>query len=154
MKVITTLVLIKKDSDILLGMKKRGFGEGFWNGFGGKVKEGESLEESAKRELLEEVGIEALSLERIGLFDFTFEDGKEIEVNYFKVGKWKGEPTESEEMSPKWFNENEIPFEKMWPDDAHWFPVFLRGVKFVGRAHFSGQNTIKHIEMNEVKEFD
>ncbi|CAN0505072.1 unnamed protein product, partial [Ectocarpus sp. 12 AP-2014] len=33
--------------EILLGMKKRGFGEGKWNGFGGKVESGESVEEAA-----------------------------------------------------------------------------------------------------------
>jgi 8-oxo-dGTP pyrophosphatase MutT (NUDIX family) len=47
-KRILTLCIIHKDSKILLGMKKRGFGAGFWNGFGGKVKEGESIEEAAK----------------------------------------------------------------------------------------------------------
>jgi len=34
---------------ILLGMKKRGFGAGWWNGFGGKVQQGETIEEAAKR---------------------------------------------------------------------------------------------------------
>ncbi|CAN0403706.1 unnamed protein product, partial [Ectocarpus sp. 8 AP-2014] len=46
-------------NEILLGMKKRGFGEGKWNGFGGKVESGESVEEAAKRELMEEAGLTA-----------------------------------------------------------------------------------------------
>jgi 8-oxo-dGTP diphosphatase/2-hydroxy-dATP diphosphatase len=29
-------------------MKKRGFGAGRWNGFGGKVKEGETVDERRK----------------------------------------------------------------------------------------------------------
>ena len=33
--------------------------EGRWNGFGGKVNAGESIEEAVKRELFEEVGISA-----------------------------------------------------------------------------------------------
>ncbi len=40
-KKVLTLVYILKDDQILLGMKKRGFGVGKWNGFGGKVKLGE-----------------------------------------------------------------------------------------------------------------
>ncbi len=44
MKTILTLCLIVDDGRILLGMKKRGFGAGRWNGFGGKVEEGESIE--------------------------------------------------------------------------------------------------------------
>ena len=40
-----TLMLIVDENKILLGMKKRGFGEGKWNGFGGKVNEGETIED-------------------------------------------------------------------------------------------------------------
>lgn len=44
-----TLVLVVQPERILLGMKKRGFGAGRWNGFGGKVEEGETIEDGAKR---------------------------------------------------------------------------------------------------------
>ena len=44
-----TLVMIMRNNKLLLGMKKRGFGKGRWNGFGGKVQEGERLLDAAKR---------------------------------------------------------------------------------------------------------
>lgn len=44
-----TLALIRSNSNILLGMKKRGFGVGRWNGFGGKVHSNETVLEAAKR---------------------------------------------------------------------------------------------------------
>ena len=44
-----TLVFVHTSSKILLGMKKRGFGVGRWNGFGGKVHVGESIEAAASR---------------------------------------------------------------------------------------------------------
>ena len=56
MKKILTLCVIYQHPRVLLGMKKRGFGKGRWNGFGGKVKEGETIEEATKRETLEEAG--------------------------------------------------------------------------------------------------
>ena len=45
MNKVCTLVLVfrKETSEVLLGMKKRGFGVGKWNGFGGKVEPGESI---------------------------------------------------------------------------------------------------------------
>ncbi len=46
---IYTLVSVIKDDKILLGLKKRGFGVGWWNGFGGKINNGETIEEAAKR---------------------------------------------------------------------------------------------------------
>ena len=42
-------------------MKKRGFGEGKWNGFGGKVEEGETILQAALRELKEECGASVAS---------------------------------------------------------------------------------------------
>lgn len=44
-----TLVLVVQPQRVLLGMKKRGFGAGFWNGFGGKVQLGETIEQAARR---------------------------------------------------------------------------------------------------------
>lgn len=46
---ILTLVLVHDATKVLLGMKKRGFGVGRWNGFGGKVEPNETIEEAAKR---------------------------------------------------------------------------------------------------------
>ena len=46
---LLTLVLVVQPGRVLLGMKKRGFGVGKWNGFGGKVQPGESIEEAARR---------------------------------------------------------------------------------------------------------
>jgi len=46
---LLTLVFIIEPDRILLGMKKRGFGAGWWNGFGGKVQPDETIEEAAKR---------------------------------------------------------------------------------------------------------
>ena len=60
----------------------------------------------------------------------------------------------TEEMSPKWFAIPpeyldpglsrdpalpDIPFDKMWADDEHWFPMLLRGECFKGRADFTGE---------------
>ncbi len=42
MKVVNAvLCFLVKDKRVLLGMKKRGFGVGMWNGIGGKIAKGE-----------------------------------------------------------------------------------------------------------------
>lgn len=58
MKKVLTLCIVHQNSKVLLVMKKRGFGSGRWNGFGGKVSLEETIEAAAKRELKEEVDIE------------------------------------------------------------------------------------------------
>ena len=41
-KLLTLVIPVDDDKKrVLLGLKKRGFGEGYYNGFGGKVEPGE-----------------------------------------------------------------------------------------------------------------
>ena len=143
-----TLCVIHQNSKVLLGMKKRGFGMGRWNGFGGKVSMNETIEEAAKREIREEAGIEVDEIEKVGLLDFEFKDNTEIlEVHIFKAKSFSGKPTESEEMKPQWFDVGEIPFDKMWPDDAYWMPLFLGDKKFRGKFIFGKDNIILKKEL-------
>jgi 8-oxo-dGTP diphosphatase/2-hydroxy-dATP diphosphatase len=144
-KRILTLCIIHKDSKILLGMKKREFGAGFWNGFGGKVKEGESIEEAAKREIKEEIGVVPLDLKKMGNFKIQFKGEPEIlEVHVFSCSNFEGEIKETEEMAPKWFKIEEIPFDQMWPDDKYWLPLLLEGKNFRGKFYFEGRKLVDY----------
>jgi 8-oxo-dGTP diphosphatase/2-hydroxy-dATP diphosphatase len=137
MKKQLTLCVVIRDNKILLGMKKRGFGVGRWNGFGGKVDAGETIEDAAKRELKEESGIVAKALEKIGILEFEFQnDPKILEVHIFRIDRFEGEPIETEEMRPKWFDKATIPYDQMWSDDIYWLPLLLAGKKFRGRFLF------------------
>lgn len=150
---ILTLCIIHQHPMVLLGMKKRGFGVGRWNGFGGKVKAGETVEEAALRELREEAGIIAARLERRGIIDFEFRGNPEIlETHIFKGNGIEGELQESEEMRPQWFHVGEIPFANMWPDDKHWFSLFLQDKKFRGRFLFDDSDNILEMKLEEVGE--
>jgi 8-oxo-dGTP diphosphatase/2-hydroxy-dATP diphosphatase len=132
-----TLCLTLEGDKILLGMKKRGWGEGRWNGFGGKLEGGETLIEGAKREMLEESGLIIEELEEVGSIEFDFLDNnKFLDVHFFNVLKYSGELVETEEMKPEWFNVENIPFDKMWPDDQLWIPLYLENKKFIGRILF------------------
>nr|XP_044602799.1 7,8-dihydro-8-oxoguanine triphosphatase isoform X1 [Equus asinus] len=128
-----TLVLVLEPQRVLLGMKKRGFGVGRWNGFGGKVQEGETIEDGAKRELQEESGLTVDALHKVGQIVFEFAGDPELmDVHIFRTDSVRGTPVESDEMRPQWFQLDQIPFEDMWPDDRYWFPLLLQKKKFHG----------------------
>jgi 8-oxo-dGTP diphosphatase / 2-hydroxy-dATP diphosphatase len=140
---LLTLVLIRENGRILLGMKKRGFGAGKWNGFGGKVEQGEEIVDAAVRELHEEAGIVAHELEFRGVNRFSFVgDPVVMEVHTFEVMRWEGEPIETDEMRPHWFAEDEMPYDAMWPDDRHWMPYFFDKREFSGEFAFSGEEIV------------
>lgn len=151
MRKILTLCFIYQHPKVLLGMKKRGFGVGRWNGFGGKVKNGEEIESAVKREVKEETGIEVEDIKKIGIIEFEFLNNPEIlEVHFYKADNFTGKPKESEEMKPVWFNIKEIPFHQMWPDDKYWFPLFLEGKKFKGKFLFDNSDKILQHELQEI----
>ncbi len=152
---ILTLCLVTNHPRVLLRMKKRGFGEGRWNGFGGKVEAGETIEEAAIREIREEAGLEINNLERRGVVDFCFinKPGEVLEVHIFHTSDFAGEPVETEEMRPNWFHVDEIPFAEMWADDPHWFPLFLQGKKFRGRFLFDEADRVLEKWLEEVTDF-
>ncbi len=114
-----TLCFILTPARILLGQKKRGFGVGKWNGYGGKVEGSESLEEACKREVLEEVGL------RVELKPAGFVQVKSLSVHLFTANKFLGMPLETEEMRPKWFMRTELPWDQMWETDRLWLPSLL-----------------------------
>lgn len=155
MKKILTLCLLYNHPRILLGLKKRGFGAGRWNGFGGKLQPGETIEQAAKREFLEEADIQVGDIEKVGIIDFEFQGSPEIlEMHVFRANDFSGEPKETEEMKPQWFNVAELPFGngEMWPDDKYWFPMFLAGKKFKGKFLFGKDDVVLEHQVTEVVE--
>lgn len=152
MRKIMTLCLIQEGDKILLGMKKRGFGEGRWNGFGGKVKEDEDIETAARREFEEEANVKLLDMKKRAVLEFFYEDTDEImETHLFTAENYEGEILETEEMRPSWFSLDEIPFDKMWPDDTHWMPMLLDGKNFKGKFYFKDKNGIRDFVLEEIE---
>ena len=133
----TTLCLLKKDNKILLPRKKRGLGEGKFNGVGGKIEKGETPEEAMIRETQEEISVTPTDYERVGFLEFDeYYKGKKERVSFhlYMVNDWVGEPVETDEMEPRWFDVTEIPYDRMFPDDRHWLPLVLEGRKI--KAYF------------------
>lgn len=150
-KKLLTLVVVYKEDKILLGMKKRGFGKGLWNGFGGKPHEGETLKETVTREVFEEANIVPLDLRERGTLNFSVENEDEVlEVHLFSICNFTGEIKESEEMKPEWFSQSNIPYENMWPDDPYWLPLILSGKGVECKFLFDKNNKILEKEVKEL----
>lgn len=138
-------------------MKKRGFGTGKWNGFGGKIKEGEDAKAAAAREIKEEIGVKIApdDLKEVGTLEFRYQNTSDWDTlcHIFIATEWAGEPAESEEMRPQWYAIHKLPFDAMWVDDPHWVPLVLAGKKIKGRFLFSDDGKeILNFAVSEVHE--
>jgi len=146
-----TVLLLLRDDEVLLAMKKRGFGVGKWNGVGGKPNPDEDIVSTAVRESKEEIGVTPLNPKKVALFKYYFpHDNFGMEVWIFTTTKWNGEPTESEEMKPKWFKLSDVPYNEMWSDDEIWMPKVFEGLLLKGSFMFSKDGKVEDYHVDEV----
>lgn len=156
MKQVTLCFLVKekkgKISDICLGLKKRGFGINRWNGFGGKVKEGETIEQAMERETEEESSVDIKNFYKVAVISFFFPHQPDWDqtVHVYFCKNWVGEPRESEEMNPKWFSIKDIPFNDMWGDDIYWLPKAINGELLKARFVFGKSDEVLEEDIQKV----
>jgi mutator protein MutT len=141
----STLLFLRDKDKILLAMKKRGFGMNRYNGVGGKVNKDENVEQAAMRECQEEILVTPLNLEKVAELNFYFPKAKSDwnqQVSVYVCYEWLGDPLESEEMKPEWFNVKNIPYDKMWSDDKYWLPEVIKGNYLNAVFEFDDDDTV------------
>jgi 8-oxo-dGTP pyrophosphatase MutT (NUDIX family) len=135
------LCYVSRGREYLLIRKSKGrFGEGLWNAPGGKMESGETSEEAARREVLEETGLVVNNLTRAGFLEFRFGQKKKVPdwtAEVFSAATFSGILKQSEEGELRWFLKDEMPLEQMWQDDKYWLPLLFSGVKFKGIFEFT-----------------
>ena len=147
-----TLIFLIDGDRILLAMKKRGFGAGYWNGAGGKLNDNETIEDALVRECQEEINVTPLKYHKVAELDFKFPgDTSDMYGHVYVCDKWDGEPSESEEMAPRWFTKDNLPYDEMWEDDIHWLPQVLKGKKVQGTFTFDSENHMLTYSVDEVQ---
>lgn len=156
----TICLLVKGDpiSELLLADKKIGFGAGKVVGVGGTVEADETIWQAAVRELQEEIGVQVKEqdLQRAAKITFRFPAKPEWDriVYVYLARKWRGEIIESNEVVPRWFPVENIPYDQMWADGAVWLPAVLASGKIIARFTFNEDNeTLAEAEIKGDQDF-
>ena len=116
------LIHVRRGDEFLVAHRSPESGA-FWHPIAGGVEEGEDWDEAARRELREETGFDAESLEGLGEFTYTPEpwedgDGTPVEVHAFLVDVEQGwEPELNEEHDDyRWLGREEAAELLYWPE--------------------------------------
>ncbi len=100
------------NGQVLLGRRKGSHGAGQWSFPGGHLEYGESVEECARRELLEETGMRALSIKLGTWTSDVIERNKHYITLFAFVDRFEGEPQLLEPDKCEgwyWFSWDELP---------------------------------------------
>ena len=127
-------------SSLLLGLKKRGFGKGTYNGIGGKLNPSETARESIIRETAEEINVDLLSnqISLVGRVKIDVEQGEKVSMAVFVARlteEQKGQVKESEEIEPHSFGLDEggetegLPWELLRPEHHIYLSLLLYGIQ-------------------------
>lgn len=141
---LSSLVFICKNNEVLLIKKKTGLGAGKINAPGGKIEKGESAESAAVREVMEEVRLEVSDLKKMGTLKFQFLNGDKLALHctVFKTSTFSGDPEETIEAKPFWCDFKNVPYKDMWADDVIWLPGVLEDKKFKGKFVFDSDEML------------
>ena len=134
---------IRDNGRVLLQLKAEDrFGGGWWNAPGGKVADGESLEQAAVREVREETGLAVAALREHGSLTFYFGDAPDpsFTVFVFSTTTFEGVVTPSKEGDLAWWDEARLPYDEMWADDVVWLPHVLAGHRVQGIFRLSADH--------------
>jgi len=105
-------VMVMRDSKILLGLRKGSHGENQYAWPGGHMEYMESFEDTAKREVMEETGMEIDNVRFLRLYNLK-EYAPKHYVDIGLVADWKsGEPTVMEPHKCEqwdWYDMDELP---------------------------------------------
>lgn len=159
-----TLTFPIKDNEVLLGIKVKKVAAGLWNGYGGKIEEGQTPEEAGSEELFDETGgknkkgkgikCDPKDLIPCAVIDFYFPHNEpgdpEFRVIVYITVQFTGEPeeTKDEMLTPTWFDINQIPYDKMMAGDRLFIPKVLAGEKFVASITFDEEGNADWVFKN------
>lgn len=127
--------------EVLLGLKKTGFGTGKIVGLGGHIEPDESALDAAVREVAEESGIRVDPADLREAADLTFrfptKPKWDMEVAVFVGDRFIGDAHESDEIAPRWYPIDDLPVEGMWDDNQYWLPQVLNGRRLQAQFEFA-----------------
>ena len=150
--ILLTLITYSATGWLLLGCHTGGIFAGNYTDLIAYAKDGEEVEDAARRIANEWRGIKVGELELRGIFTFTYsETGDDKEYEFF-CKQFSGEVRETENIRSEWFSIRENPFDKVAAAAEILYPLYLEGKTL--RGQFSLSPDMQGLLSHALKEVD
>lgn len=146
----SSLVYLEKDGRYLMlhrVKKEKDLNKDKWLGVGGKFEFGESPEECAKRETLEETGLTASNLRYRGIVTFVYGDITEY-MHLFTGCDFSGELKECDEGTLEWVDKKDVYSLPIWEGDKIFFKLLEDNMPFFSLKLVYEGDKLVHSEKN------
>ncbi|MEE3486613.1 MAG: 8-oxo-dGTP diphosphatase [Bulleidia sp.] len=131
-------------------VKANDVNHGKWIGVGGKKEAGETMEQCARREFLEETGLTLLNLRACGLVYFHYEHADEV-ITVYASSAYEGEMHACDEGTLAWIEEDKVMDLPMWEGDRIFLAKLMKrdAESFILDLYYDTDgNLIRHEERN------
>jgi mutator protein MutT len=108
-RVDVVAAVIERDGKVLICQRKGGRHAYKWEFPGGKVERGETAKEALRRELLEELGIDARIGDQIEENEIRYANGPILRLHFFRVTDFDGEPQNLQFEDIAWESRSKLP---------------------------------------------
>ena len=145
----TTLCYIEKDGAYLMihRVKKKGdMNKDKWIGVGGKLENGETPFDCARREIFEETGLRVLDLKYRGIITFVSDLYGTEYMHLFTATKYEGEiDYNCDEGNLEWVKKEDIPTLPIWEGDKIFFDLIAKEDRFFSlKLSYEGDKLVSH----------
>ena len=145
----TTLCYIEKEEKYLMlhrVKKKNDMNHDKWIGIGGKLEEGESPFDCARREILEETGLKANKLSYRGIVTFVSDEYGTEYMHLFHTVDFEGEiKADCDEGNLEWIEKKKLLSLPIWEGDKIFLSLLDETVPFFSlKLCYRGDTLIAH----------
>jgi len=136
---LATVCFMRRDGKVLLQRRAPGrVWAGRLNGPGGKVDPGETPAAAVVREVAEETGVRLAAPTLHGTLDLLFGDpaATRLRVFVYTCALGEGRLRGGREGRLRWFAEDRLPYDQLWPDMRYWLPIVLAGGSVEGACTY------------------
>jgi 8-oxo-dGTP diphosphatase len=148
---IATLCYVRRAGQTLMVhriKKANDMHQGRWNGLGGKLEPGETPEECARREIMEESGLAVTNLRFTGMITFPgFAAEEDWYTFLFTAEAGEGELIDSPEGALAWIDDDRLLDLNLWEGDRIFIP-WLDRAEFFSAKFVYKDNILNHYDVS------